>query len=124
MENAEEKIIRLSRLICEAEKRKDADTVTAYLTPDYVGIDPSGELIDKAAIVGRYRSGAFNLEELRLSDIAVKAQHDSAWEFGTMNMAGNLGERKFSGKYRYSHFWVRGESSWLIAASQMTPVAR
>jgi hypothetical protein len=41
-----------------------------------------------------------------------------------MDLAGSLGEKRFSGKYRYSHFWVRAGSSWLIAASQMTPVLR
>ncbi len=122
MEDLEKEIIRLSRLVSEAEKRKDADALSPYLAQDYVGIDPSGALIDKATVIGRYRSGGFNLDTFRLSDIAVKAHQDSAWEFGTMDLAGNLGEKKFSGKYRYSHFWVRADSSWLIAASQMTPV--
>ena len=76
----------------------------------------------RTTLIGRYRSGGFNLATLTLSDIAVRAHQDSAWEFGTMELAGNLGEKKFSGKYRYSHFWVRAGSSWLIAASQMTPV--
>jgi len=118
----EEEVIRLSGIVSEAERRKDADAVSPYLTQDYVGIDPSGDLIDKATVLGRYRSGGFNLDTLRLSDIAVRAHQDSAWEFGTMDLAGNLGEKKFSGKYRYSHFWVRMGSDWLIAASQMTPM--
>jgi hypothetical protein len=124
MESVEAEIIRLSRLVAAAERRKDAHMVAPYLAADYVGIDPSGELIDKATVVGRYRSGGFNLDTLALSDMAVRAQQNSAWEFGTMDLAGNLGEKKFSGKYRYSHFWVRAGSSWLIAASQMTPVLR
>jgi hypothetical protein len=118
----EEEIIRLSTFISEAERRKDADTVSPYLAQDYVGIDPTGVLIDKAMVVERYRSGGFNLDTLTLSDIAVKAHQDSAWEFGTMDLAGSLGEKIFGGKYRYSHFWIRAGSSWLIAASQMTPV--
>ncbi|HEY6456382.1 MAG TPA: nuclear transport factor 2 family protein [Steroidobacteraceae bacterium] len=120
----EEEIIRLSGFVAEAEKRKDAETVAAYLADDYVGIDPSGNLIDKAVLVGRYRSGGFNLNELTLRDVAVRAHQDSAWEFGEMKLAGNLGDKRFSGAYRYSHFWVRAGSSWLIAASQMTPVLR
>lgn len=122
MRSVEEEIVRLSRIVSEAERRKDADTVSAYLTGDYVGIDPSGDVIDKATLVGRYRSDRFHLETLALSGIAVKVQEDSAWEFGTMELAGNLGKRKFSGKYRYSHLWIRTGSSWLISASQMTPL--
>jgi ketosteroid isomerase-like protein len=122
MESVEAEIIRLSGFVAEAEKRKDAATVSAYLADDYVGIDPSGILIDKATLVGRYRSGGFNLNVLTLRDVAVRACQDSAWEIGTMQLAGNLGEKRFSGTYRYSHFWVRAGSSWLIAASQMTPI--
>jgi hypothetical protein len=124
MDDAANEILRLSRLVAEAERCKDADLVSWYLTQDYVGIDPSGDLIDKATLVGRYRTGGFNLDTLRLSDIAVRPHQDSAWEFGTMDLAGNLGEKKFSGKYRYSHYWVRAGSTWGIAASQMTPVLR
>ena len=124
MRSVEEEIIRLSGLVAEAEKRKDAATVASYLTEGYVGIDPSGVLIDKARLVDRYRSGGFNLNTLTLHDIAVRACHDSAWEFGTMELGGNLGEKRFSGTYRYSHYWIRAGSSWLIAASQMTPVLR
>jgi ketosteroid isomerase-like protein len=123
MESVQEEIIRLSRLVTEAEKCKDAAAVCAYLTQNYVGIDPSGDLIDKAMLVARYRAGGFNLNTLTLRDVAVRDWQDSAWEFGTMELAGNLGEKRFSGTYRYSHFWVRTDSGWLIAASQMTPVA-
>ena len=122
MGSVPEQIIRLSRLVSEAEKRKDAEVVASSLAEDYVGIDPSGELIDKARLVDRYRLGAFNLSTLTLCDIEVRASKDSAWEFGTMELAGNLGERRFAGTYRYSHFWVRARATWLIAASQMTPI--
>jgi ketosteroid isomerase-like protein len=122
--SVQEEIIRLSRLVAEAEILKDAEAVASHLTQDYVGIDPSGELIDKATLVARYRADGFNLDTLMLRDIAVKAQEDSAWESGTMELAGNLGEKRFSGTYRYSHFWVRAGSSWRIAGSQMTPILR
>jgi hypothetical protein len=122
MGSVEEQIIRLSRLVAEAEKRKDAETVSSYLVDGYVGIDPSGILIDKPTLIGRYRSGGFNLDTLAVIDIAVRACQESAWESGMMQLAGNLGEKRFSGTYRYSHFWVRTGSSWLIAGSQMTPV--
>jgi hypothetical protein len=122
MENIEAEIIRLSRFVSAAEKRKDAGVVSSYLAEEYVGIDPSGAVIDKATLVGRYRSGDFNLDTLSLSDIAVRVHQASAWEFGTMDLAGNLGEKRFSGKYRYSHVWVRTGPSWLIAASHMTPL--
>lgn len=123
MGSVEEQIILLSRLIAEAEKRKDAETVSTYIADRYLGIDPSGTLIDKPTLVGRYRSDRFNLDSLTLRDITVWSCQDSAWESGTMELAGNLGEKSFSGTYRYSHFWVRAGLSWIIAGSQMTPLS-
>jgi hypothetical protein len=120
--DVEEEILRLSRLVSEAEMRKDASVVSSYIDQDYVGIDPSGEIIDRSTLIGRYHTAGFNLDRLQLSEVKVRACQDTAWESGTMDLAGNLGARRFSGTYRYSHFWVRAGSSWLIAASQLTPV--
>lgn len=122
MENVEREILRLSAHVSEAEKRRDADAVAPHLAELYVGIDPSGQLIDKAMLIERYRSDKFNLGTLVLSEIVVKACEDSAWEFGLMELAGHLGEKNFSGTYRYSHFWIKSDAAWLIAGSQMTPV--
>jgi hypothetical protein len=108
-----------------SRRPKSAKTPTPSphnIADGYLGIDPSGTLIDKPALISRYQSGGFNLDTLVLRDIAVRACQDSAWESGTMELSGNLGEKRFSGTYRYSHFWVRTGLSWLIAGSQMTPV--
>jgi hypothetical protein len=115
-------ILRLSVMIADAERRKDADAVAPHIAEDYVGIDPSGQLIDKAMLIERYRSGSFHLDKLLLRETAVKANEYSAWESGVMDLAGSLGEKQFSGRYRYSHFWVRSEEAWRIAGSQMTPI--
>jgi len=120
--NTEQEILRLSALVADAERRKDAEAVARHLAHSYTGIDPSGELIDRAMLLDRYRSGEFNLDALKLTDISISAAQDAAWEFGVMDLAGSLGEQKFSGKYRYSHFWVRSEAGWLIAGSQLTPI--
>jgi ketosteroid isomerase-like protein len=115
-------IRRLSAQVAAAERRKDADAVARYLAADYVGIDPSGKLIDRTELIERYRRSDFHLDTLWLTDISVSAGEDSAWEVGLMQLAGTLGERQFSGRYRYSHFWVRSGQHWLIGGSQMTPM--
>ncbi|MEJ0007088.1 MAG: nuclear transport factor 2 family protein [Steroidobacteraceae bacterium] len=109
-------------MVAEAEKRKDAEEVSLHLSEGYVGIDPSGLAIDTGTLIGRYRSGDFNLNTLRLSDIVVRVHRDSAWEYGTMDLAGNLGAKQFCGRYRYSHYWIKADCSWRIAALHMTPV--
>src|SRR5665213_2603199 len=85
--SAEVEILRLSAQVAEAERRKDADGVARYLAADYVGIDPSGKLIDRTLLIERYRRIDFHLDMLQLTDISISAAHDSAWEVGLMQLA-------------------------------------
>lgn len=75
-------------------------------------------------LLARYRMGLFILSTLEVKDIVVITSQVSAWEFGTIEMAGHLGERTFGGTYRYSHFWRRDVIGWQVAGSQMTPLLR
>jgi hypothetical protein len=122
--SVEAEIRRLSDLVADAEMRKDADTVAVYIASDYRGIDPSGEIIDRSILLSRYCTDVFTLTALARTDVLVLEAQTAAWECGTMEMAGHLGERTFGGTYRYTHFWRRGASGWQIAGSQMTPVSR
>jgi ketosteroid isomerase-like protein len=121
-ESIEVEIERLSEQVAEAERRKDADGVGRHIAADYIGIDPSGKLIDRTVLIERYRRIDFHLDTLQLTDITISAGQDCAWEVGLMQLAGSLAERRFCGQYRYSHLWVRSAQGWLIAGSQLTPI--
>ena len=117
-------IIALSKLIVDIELRKDANALEALICDDYVGIDPSGILIDKAISVGRYRRADFELFQLALSDISVSILDQAAIEIGTMHLEGRIGAFEFGGRYRYSHVWKKTESGWKVRTSQLTPILR
>jgi len=59
MNELETHLLALSHRIVEIELRRDADALEALICDDYVGVDPSGALIDKVVSVGRYRDPAF-----------------------------------------------------------------
>ena len=48
MNELETHLLELSHRIVEIELRRDADALEALICDDYVGVDPSGALIDKA----------------------------------------------------------------------------
>jgi len=54
-----EEIIFIREKIVELELARDADQLATLIADDYVGVDPSGVLIDKAISVGRYRDPNF-----------------------------------------------------------------
>ena len=78
MKDVETEIISLSKQIVEIELRKDAAALEVLICDDYVGIDPSGMLIDKEVSVGRYRRSDFSLSELSISDISVSVLYEMA----------------------------------------------
>ena len=122
MRDVEAEIAELTLRVAAAEKRKDVKVISSFIAKDYMGVDPSGQLIDRPALLARYRSEAFRIDTLELSDIVVRASDAAALEVGKMHLAGSLGEKRFYGRYRYSHHWVREGSEWLIRGSQMTPI--
>ena len=49
----EEEIISISKKIAELKLARDAHQLATLIADDYIGVDPSGVLIDKAISVGR-----------------------------------------------------------------------
>lgn len=124
MELLEAEIISLSRRIVEIELRKDATALENLICEDYVGVDPSGILINKEISVGRYRRPDFSLSELSISEISVCIIGEIAIEIGAMNLKGHLGDFEFGGRYRYSHVWLHTKTGWKVRTSQLTPILR
>lgn len=124
MNNEEQEIVTLSRKIVELELGKDADALAPYIADDYIGVDPSGALIDKEISVGRYRRDDFCLDEHGISDITVSVFGYTALEIGIMTLKGHLGKFEFGGRYRYTHFWIKTPDGWKVRASQLTPILR
>jgi len=124
MKTIEEQIISLSKQIVEIELRRDAAMLEALICDDYVGVDPSGILIDKTISVGRYRNADFELFQHAVDEISVSVLGSVAIEIGVMTLAGRLGSFEFGGKYRYTHTWLLTDSGWKVRASQLTPILR
>lgn len=124
MARVEEEIIALSRRIVEIELSRDADSLEHLICDDYIGVDPSGALINKEISVGRYRDPTFILTQHGISDIEVKVFGDAALEIGLMRLKGRLGSFEFGGTYRYSHIWKKDVEGWRVKASQLTPILR
>jgi len=124
MEGHKAEIIALSERTVDIELRKDVDALAALICDDYVGVDPSGMLIDKGISVGRYRRSDFDLSQLSISDISVSILDGAAIEIGIMSLKGHIGTFEFGGRYRYSHLWRKTETGWKVSASQLTPILR
>jgi ketosteroid isomerase-like protein len=117
-------ILGLSESIVAIELRRDADALATLLTDDYIGVDPSGALINKQISVGRYRREDFALHEHGISEVIVKVLGETALEVGIMCLQGRLADFQFGGRYRYTHFWRKTQQGWKVCASQLTPILK
>jgi ketosteroid isomerase-like protein len=117
-------ILGLSESIVAIELRRDADALAALITDDYIGVDPSGALINKQISVGRYRRDDFALHEHGISEVIVKVHGETALEVGIMRLQGSLAAVQFGGRYRYTHFWQKTQQGWKVCASQLTPILK
>lgn len=124
MHGIEAHILELTHRIVEIELRRDADALAALICDDYLGVDPSGALIDKAISVGRYRNPEFQLHEHGIAEVQIACLGETAIEVGIMKLAGRLGSFEFGGSYRYTHVWCKTDDGWKVRASQLTPVRK
>jgi ketosteroid isomerase-like protein len=122
MDEIEAHILELSHRIVEIELRRDADALSALICDDYLGVDPSGAIIDKSVSVGRYRNPEFELHEHSVAEVQITCLGETALEVGIMNLAGRLGSFEFGGSYRYTHVWLKTDTGWKVRASQLTPI--
>jgi ketosteroid isomerase-like protein len=122
MNEVEAQILELSRRIVDIELRRDTNALAALICDDYVGVDPSGGLIDKSVSVGRYANPDFELTQHGVDAVQVSSFGATALEIGVMTLAGRLGSFQFGGKYRYTHVWLKESDGWKVRASQLTPM--
>ncbi|MEO6659952.1 MAG: nuclear transport factor 2 family protein [Burkholderiaceae bacterium] len=122
MNDVESHLLELSQKIVEIELRRDADALADLICEDYLGVDPSGALIDKSTSVGRYRNPDFTLTQHGVEQVQIVNLGESALEVGIMPLAGHLGTFEFGGSYRYTHLWLKTREGWKVRAPQLTPM--
>jgi ketosteroid isomerase-like protein len=115
-------IRELEKAWSEAELRADTGTLDAISTPDFMLVGPLGFVLDKDQWLQRYRSGDLVTESLSFEDPATRVYGDAAVTVARHVQQASYKGQPADGQFRTTHIAVRGDSGWLLAGIQLSPI--
>lgn len=96
----------------------DANAFAAYLADQYIALNSSGRLVDKANWTGRIRAGTTKYDAVVLQDLVVRfPTPDIAVVTGTFAQTGVSEGRDNSGSGRYVNTWAKIGGRWQLVSS-------
>ena len=104
-------------------KQGDCDAWGAMLADDWSVIHLTGEIMVKASALKMCRESRPVFETFTIDEVSVRAYGDSAVVTGrtTVKLAGAADAETI--RLRFSDFFVRTQSRWLVVASHATRIA-
>jgi ketosteroid isomerase-like protein len=110
------------RFITESEKQwaesvasGDVTVIQRILADDFVGVDPKGELYDKAKMISETADAPKSFSSNRLNEVKVRFYGDTAIAQGNESWEQKNGER---GRFVWTDTWLRRNGRWQIAAAE------
>lgn len=103
----------------------DAPALQELLAPDFTIIDVmAGSVVGKDPFVAAMRDGVLGFDRIDVEGRAVRAYgDDTAVIVGSTRMSGTFLASPFTVHSRYTHVFVRQDSSWRLASAQGTQIA-
>ena len=112
---AERFIIESERQWAESVASGDTGVIERILADDYLGIDPKGNLYDKAKMIADTRNAPKYFASNHLNDVKVRFYGDTAIAQGSESWQRHNGER---GRFVWTDTWIRRDGCWQIVAAE------
>jgi ketosteroid isomerase-like protein len=114
VENVEQTIRRIEEQWNEAAVKKDVSTLARIIADDFVGIEGTGRIINKAQAVSSDNS----FQSDNLEDIKITVFGDTAIVTGRRTIKGEGNNPKLL----FTNVWVRRNGQWQVVNSQSTRI--
>jgi Domain of unknown function (DUF4440) len=115
-------ILELERIWAQAEMRADTGTLEAISTADFMLVGPLGFVLDKQQWLERYRAGDLVTTSLSFEDPVTRVYGDAAVTIARHVQQASYRGHPADGEFRTTHIAVRGDSGWLLAGMQLSPI--
>jgi ketosteroid isomerase-like protein len=111
----------------EASRNNDRATLEKIISDDYLFVNPRGARLTKTQMIDGTLGGEPVFSSFEVHDDQMRAYKDSAIRTGRLLAQGkHKGRdgvpRSIGGEFRYTNMFVKRESGWQIALTQMTEV--
>ncbi|HWN65195.1 MAG TPA: nuclear transport factor 2 family protein, partial [Candidatus Binatus sp.] len=93
----------------------DTGPVERILANDFLGVDPKGNLYDKAKMISDTREAPKFFISNRLNRVKVRFYGDTAIAQGSESWEQRTGER---GRFVWTDTWIRRSGRWQIVAAE------
>jgi len=108
-------IIESERQWAESVASGDTGPVERILANDFLGVDPKGNLYDKAKMISDTREAPKFFISNRLNRVKVRFYGDTAIAQGSESWEQRTGER---GRFVWTDTWIRRSGGWQIVAAE------
>jgi ketosteroid isomerase-like protein len=118
--SVEQTLMQMERDWGTAEIRKDYGAVGRILADDWVGVDYSGNVVDKAQAIEDLKAGTSTLTSEELGPMTVRVFGNAAVVTGSDTENSTDRGKDSSGRYVWTDVFVFRNGRWQAVASQST----
>jgi ketosteroid isomerase-like protein len=116
----QEEIVNLEEETARALKANNGALFLRIYGDDFVGIMPSGQVLDKAGWIATIQDPSVKYSMFVASDIKVRMFEETAVVTCLWSSHGTQNGRTFSRQLRVTHVYVYGQRGWQAIAGQET----
>jgi ketosteroid isomerase-like protein len=121
---AERQLIALVEDWGRAARAADARALDRLLADDFTATTTDGRLKSKKEYIADFTSGARKIDTLTFDNFVVRVHGGAAAITHGGTLRGSQDGRDASGRYRWTHFFVRRGARWRCVATQATRLAQ
>jgi ketosteroid isomerase-like protein len=108
----------------ESLLRGDGDALMSVLAEEFVLVEPTGAVVDRASVVGQIRSGALRYEFIDVKEADVRLYGNAAVATDRTSVKGSNQGFEFSGQYRGVDVFIKRDGVWQCVLTQETTIFR
>jgi len=101
------------RLMWQAIHQKDWDNIERHLSPTFIGVNPQGQMLDRAGWIAYWK--ALPAVEYSLGEVAVQPE-------GADMKVTSVVQLSTGGALRAVSIWQQVKTRWSLTAASLTPI--
>jgi ketosteroid isomerase-like protein len=115
-------VVQAEHQLAAAHLQLDLKTIEHLLHPDYVIIQPGGNVETKAEVIASYTSGTRKWDTALVDQLDIRLHSDTAIVVGRWRASGQHGTEQFDYAARFLSIWIKQSGRWQNIGYQSTEI--